>query len=268
LFAPVDAAVVAWFRVSLALFLGYALWPRGLAPSRWVDPSLQGLYASIVSSTPYLVALYALILLFALGWRARLTGLLLFALILPLAFFEKGRVSRQLLASVVLFLSFYRTVPAWRWRELKNFEAGPMWPIRLVQLQVSVLYGVNAFTKSTPEYLSGEVLMTLSVTQPNFLVDLSTGYLTIGTLGIPVFLLAWATVAIEYTLGLGFWLSRWRMAVALLGVGFHLVLKWVVRIFMLDYTAVFLYLAFLLPFDRNSKVALVRGESRPGWPPD
>lgn len=128
-----------------------------------------------------------------------------------------------------------------------------MWPIRLIQFQLSVVYGVNAIAKTTPGYLSGEVLMGMSNALPNFLVDLSSGYAQLWFLRMPVSMAAVLSAATEYTLALGFWFRRTRPAAAVLGVGFHLMLKQIVRIHMLDWTSMFLYLAFFLPFHTRAR---------------
>ncbi len=117
-----------------------------------------------------------------------------------------------------------------------------------MRIQVSVLYGANALAKCTGHYLSGDALANMSV-QANFLVDLTSGYLDVGSIRIPVFALAISTVMIESWLAIGFWIKRTRWITALIGVGFHLILRFIVNIFMLDYVSVFLYLSFLLPFE-------------------
>jgi 4-hydroxyphenylpyruvate dioxygenase len=95
-----------------------------------------------------------------------------------------------------------------------------------MQIQLSVLYGINALSKLTPEYLSGERLMELS-TQPNFLVDLSSGFLNLGPIAIPVAACAVGTVVVEGWLALGLWFRRTRWPTAALGLLFHAALKFV-----------------------------------------
>lgn len=112
------------------------------------------------------------------------------------------------------------------------------------------MYGVNALAKTTPAYLSGDVLMGMSQMLPNFLVDLSDGYLHVGVLAIPVALAAIGSALTEYFLALGFWFRRLRITAVVVGVLFHVILIRIVRIGMLDLASMFLYLAFLLPFDR------------------
>jgi hypothetical protein len=250
LFQPVNPVAIACFRVVFAAVLAYALWPRGLEPGAWAGdwPAVARFFDDVVLSPVYRCAIYVAIVWFALGWRSRLAGAVLFALLVPHALLAKGRVSRHVLLAALLCLSLLRSTAIWRPARLRRLDAGPIWPIRLVQIQLSALYAINAWRKTTPEYLSGDVLMALSAARPNFIVDLSDGYMTFGDLGIPVALLAWATVAVEYWLAIGWWIPGCIVPTALIGVAFHLFLKGcVIRIFMLDVAAMCLYLAFLLP---------------------
>jgi hypothetical protein len=236
--------------------LAYALWPRDLPLGTWLDhwPLLTQVYQDIILSTPYRVSIYCTLIWFAVGWRPRLAGLVLLCLLLPHAFLAKGRISRHMLLATLLFTSLLRATPLWRLRDLKQMDPGPMWPIRLIQCQLTLLYAVNALSKSTPEYLNGDVLMALSAARPNFLVDLTSGYMSFGFLSIPVWALAVTTVAIEYWLAVGWWIPRCKWPTAAAGVGFHIFLKaFVIRIFMLDFAAMFLYLAFLLPFPASGQ---------------
>jgi len=242
---------VVWFRLALALFLAYMFWPADLVPRdhllAW--PRIAQLYHNVFLTTAYRFVIYGCIILFAVGWRPRFVGIVLFLVLLPHGFLSEGLQSRQVLLFTVLCISLVPTLPVWHWHRLRtnSWPMGPMWPVRLIQLQLTALYGINAVFKSTPKFLSGDVLQALS-TQPNFLVDLTDGYLLLGAVSIPVAILAVATVVTEYWLALGFWIPRFRLLTATIGIAFHFTLKFVMSIFMLDYVSMFLYLAFLLPF--------------------
>ena len=93
------------------------------------------------------------LLVWASGWKARATGAVAFLALLPLIPVESVTKSRQLIAFAIGACAL---LPG------RGAPAGPIWPIRLVQLQLSVLYAVNALAKLTPEYMSGEVLTGIS----------------------------------------------------------------------------------------------------------
>jgi hypothetical protein len=122
--------------------------------------------------------------------------------------------------------------------------------VLLIRLQLSLLYGVNALAKTTPDFLDGHVLAGMSRMLGNFAVDLSRGSVEVAGVSVSVWVLAVATVLVEYALAIGFWIRHLRWPMALLGALFHLVSTQVVTIGYLHFAAIFLYASFLLPFDR------------------
>ena len=95
----------------------------------------------------------------------------------------RGTTSRQVLLFALLAFAL---IPSgaikfpWKPNPSGRFvDTGPCWPVRLIQLQLTLLYGVNAIAKSSGTYLLGEVLVDMSVSLQNFQVDMSSG--TIGS---------------------------------------------------------------------------------------
>jgi hypothetical protein len=225
------------------------------------------LYPTLFSTTPWFALRIFGITLFGLGVAPRIVGPLLVLSLLP-GVFEVGTMrSRQILVSAVLCLSMLRSTvgvvplprPASR-SDRAARSAGPMWPIRLVQIQLSLVYAVNAIAKMTPEYLDGSVLEWLSVSRWNFKVDLAGGYLHLGPLVVPTWLCAVGTVLVESALALGFWFRRTRIATAALGFAFHMSLKLILVIGFLDWASLCLYLSFLLPLDGSKAVDIASPE--------
>ncbi|MGH0029569.1 MAG: HTTM domain-containing protein [Myxococcota bacterium] len=242
LFAPVDAWSVGVFRVALVLVVALAFWedralPGFLARTHWAP----GLWDAVFRTPAWWAACLLALAAVGAGVGGRLGFVAAFGLLLPLAF-ARSAASRQILLTVWVCAGLLGARPAQ--------GALPIWPIRLVQLQLSTVYAVNVWAKLTPEFLRGDVLVGLSRAMPNFRVDLSEGHLALGPLAVPVWLCAVGTVAVEAALAVGFWLPRLRWATAALGVTFHLGLKLVLTIGWLDWTCMLLYLAFLLPFER------------------
>lgn len=208
-------------------------------------------FHSIILTPGYHMGILLLCGLLAVGWRPRVCGFLLFGMLLPLDFLRHGTVSRQVMLTALFIFSLIPSGTVRRPWKLKNRQqfiaAGPAWPIRLLQLLLTFLYGANAWAKSTEIYLRGEALMDMSLIRSNFNVDLSGGLFELGPLVVPVAVAATGSALIEYILAFGFWVNRLKWMVALLGVSFHFTLTFVVNIFMLHYAAIFLYLSFLLP---------------------
>lgn len=250
LFQSACPTQVERFRMLLAVFLAYVYWPRGL--SAVGVPNILLPYQDLFTSSPWRLAIFAGIFLFGLGWQPRLVGAVLVCLLVPHCFFESGRQSRPIIVFVTLCASLMPGAPVWRRGGDKNRDVppGPIWPIRLIQCQLSVLYGVNALFKTTPEYLSGDVIVALS-TQSNSLVDLTGGALALGPFAIPASVLAIGTVATEYWLAIGLWFPRCRLVTVGMGLAFHVSLLFVINIFMLGCVSLFLYLAFLFPFESS-----------------
>jgi hypothetical protein len=279
LFRATDARTAAVFRIALAAMLAWVFWPSGWDPAgvRHV-PGPDALYRDVFLTRAYWLAVLALLVLFAAGVRPRIVGPAAALLLAPLLF-RGGRLPGRLVMEFTLVaFSFLRSDAAWSARRLPHLlsrrprapagradaaaDAGPIWPVRLVQLQLSVLYGVNALAKSTPEFLSGDVLMAQSFTLANFRADFTDGALTVGPLEVPVWAAGTAAAVTEAALAVGFWIPRLRVPTALLGAAFHGALTRIVQIGFLDWVSLFLYSAFLLPFTASAPAA-----SAPQAPP-
>lgn len=258
LFAPLDSRSAGIMRIAMALMLAWSFWSIGLffIPAY---PWLEGAawwYHHLFLTQKYAVSVLFVAALFGLGVQPRITGLILFAMLLPLASLSRGRQSRQVLLFALLAFSFIRSnarlsIDAWRRRDIPR-DAGPIWPIRLMQIQLCLVYAVNAFAKCTPHYLSGETLIGMSRMRPNFLINMSDGWAHVGPIAVPAALAAIGSVIVESYLAVGFWFRRLRWITAAVGVTFHIMLQSIVHIFMLDLASMFLYLSFLLPWLQKS----------------
>lgn len=258
LFAPAEVATIRRFRVLLALMLAWNFWPHSLelAKELRAKPVVPSFYGNVVFTAPYHALIFILLIFFGWGKRTRAIGLALLALLLPLDFLTGQQQSRQIMLFVLLAFCFWPDEvvsfsPVFQTRSKTEIPTPPIWPLRLMQIQLSLVYGVNAVVKTTPHFLSGEALILMSQHLPNFRVNLSDGFLHLAMLSVPVWLLACATVCTESFLAIAFWFRRWRVAAAALGVAFHCILKLVIKIGMLDWVSMFLYLTFLLPFGRR-----------------
>ncbi len=261
LFGPVDATAAAAFRIGLACMCAIVFWPADLLLSREVSvyPFVADLYPSLFKTAPWHWLQLGGLALFGLGLRPRWVGPVLVLCLFPGCFEIGPRRSRQILLFALLAFSLVasdtRRFPIpWRPAGRVHRSAGPIWPIRLIQLQLALCYAVNAVAKLTPEYLDGSVLILLSEQRSNFLVDLSDGNLYLGPLVVPTWLCAVGTVLVESALAVGFWFRRTRLATAAMGVAFHMGLKLIVAIGFLDWASMFLYSAFLLPFETHHEV--------------
>ena len=268
LFTPIDARIAAIFRIALACFLAFAFLDLSLRPIPPLStlPYAMWIYNHIILRKFYMAAIAVLCGALAIGYRPRLVGLVLFVILVPLGSLSSARQSRQILLMTLLAFSMVRSDGQWSWRTLRGglpfASAGPIWPIRLIQIQLCLVYLINAYAKSTREYLHGDILIGMSRMRGNFLVNLSDGYQHIGPLRIPVMAAAIASVIIEFWLAIGFWFPRTRWLTAVIGVIFHLGLQQIVHIYMLDLASMFLYLAFLLPWVPRTRDSVLDSPQR------
>jgi len=255
LFAPTAAVPVAVFRIMLAVVFAIVCWPADRAttgPDTGVA-AFDSVSASVFLTSGYWWIVLSLLVLFGAGVHPRVTGWVAVAVLLPSMPLAGRQQSRQVLLFTLLAFAFLRSDAALalgRRSRVEPVGPGPRWPLLLIRVQLSLLYGVNALAKTTPDFLGGEVLGAMSRMLPNFSVDLSGGSVEVAGVPVPVWLLAVATVLVEYALAVGFWFRRLRWPTAMLGVLFHLVSIRIVTIRYLHLASVFLYTSFLLPFDR------------------
>lgn len=191
LFAPVNPRGAAMFRGALAIILAVAFWPGDNRPggvTEWL-PGSAVLYDQVFLTGPYWLLILVGLVLLGVGWRPRPLGLLLAALLAPLALLQHGQLSRHILLLTLAFFSLVRSDAQYSPKVWLGgapaLSAGPIWPIRLIQLQLSALYGVNALAKTTPAYLSGEVFVGMSRMLTNFHLDLADGFQHLGPLVLP-----------------------------------------------------------------------------------
>jgi len=209
LFSNVNAVYASVFRIALAIMtiIVFILPEPGIGYMFGEDRDFGSLYENLFLTKYYSYLLLVISILFAIGFKPRPLGFTLVILMFPLIFLYGYHVSRQILLFTLLAFSLVQSDKTMSIKRSSNdrvSNAGPIWPIRLIQIQLSVLYGVNAIAKTTPEYLNSEILKGLSVMHPNFIVNLSDGYLHIGQFAMPVFKLAIASALTEYALAVGF----------------------------------------------------------------
>ena len=153
-------------------------------------------------------------ILFTIGWRVSLTGPALLATIVFALTLDIQAYSNHLylMAWLVLLLILSDAGAALSVKRVQRPVV--QWPVLLLMIQVSIVYGFAAITKLNAEFLSGRVL---------------AGVLNGGVLAFPDALLtreflsalAIAAVFVEVFLALFLWSPGLRPAAFVLGLGFH-----------------------------------------------
>jgi hypothetical protein len=159
---------------------------------------------------------------FCLGWHTRIAGSLLFATMSVTLLLDQQTYSNHLylLVLVVLLLTLADAGAALSLDARRKGPRSevPAWPVLLLKLQVSIVYGFSAIAKITPVYLSGLVIaINLRKSGP---LSIPMEWRTPGIMST----LAVFSVATEAFLAVALWLPRWRWPAAIIGIGFHVTL--------------------------------------------
>lgn len=118
------------------------------------------------------------------------------------------------------------------------------WALRLMQLQVSIIYLYTAYWKLKGEtYRNGTALYYAA---SNFVYS---------RLAFPRFLLrkpwvqwlTWGTLAFEFALGSGLWIEEFRHWLVAMGVGFHLAIECILSVHLFGWYMIASLLLFLDP---------------------
>lgn len=156
---------------------------------------------------------------FMAGWYTRLAGSLLIACISYFLLLDQQTYSNHqyLLVLLVLLLVIADSgaslsIDAVRGR---GRELVPAWPVLLLKLQLSIVYGFAAIAKLNVVYLSGAILS--DVLRPGGFLTFPAAWHT------PEVMMSLATTSIltETFLALAFWSQHLRPVAVVVGVGLH-----------------------------------------------
>lgn len=169
-------------------------------------------------TVPLVVAIVAVWLaaaiLFTIGWRVRVSGSALTSILVAVLAFDQQTYSNHLylMAWLVFLLTLARAGSGLS--IARRDEPVARWPVILLMIQLSIVYGFSGITKINPGFLSGSVL---------------AGSLQDGVLPFPDALitpqllsgLAVVVIAVESALALLIWRARFRPWVFVVGLGLH-----------------------------------------------
>jgi hypothetical protein len=161
-------------------------------------------------------------LAFCIGWHTRIMGLMLSGTMALTLLLDQQTYSNHLylLAIIVLLLTCAdagRTVSIDATRGQRRSDV-PAWPVLLLKLQLSIVYGFSAIAKITPIYLSGLVIAVNLRRSGPLIVPIEWR--------TPAIMSAFAVLSVitEAFLAVALWLPRWRRLAVVIGVGFHVTL--------------------------------------------
>lgn len=273
-FQPADLSMCGLIRIgySVLLLINVLVWAPDL--ERWfgeqgslpfavsravVDRDTITLFAwlpktNVVLWTCYAVLLAQIAALLA-GWFARFQALSIFIWLTSfqhrnMLIWDAEDWVFRLLAFYLIFLPIGE-YHALSWRSRKHHEQPgatpkPVWPLRLVQIQITIIYVSSVWEKlNGSEWLDGTAIYYISRLDDSF-----------GRLPVPGFLfqslaaikcMTWAVLVIECLIPIGLWFKETRRAALWMAVGFHLATDYSMNLFLFHPIMLVGLLAFVDP---------------------
>jgi uncharacterized membrane protein YphA (DoxX/SURF4 family) len=280
-FEPVETSTLALYRIAAAGVV--FCWTLALAPSLYAFytkdgilpeyPDQEGTLAwSLLEYFPSVASvtlIYFLLLLGSLcllvGLASRLAAVVVFICVVSFSHrnpwvLNSGDLLVQLLAFYLLLAPSGEALSVDRWlkrgRPFWEFPKRAIWPLRLVQVQVSIVYLFAVWGKVRGTTWNDGTAVSYSMRigdlnrlpVPGFVSDsqLISNFMTYGTL------------AIELALAILVWNRVLRPWVLLLGVSLHLGIDYSVRVGFFSWAIFVAYVAFIPPDRARSFILAVR----------
>ncbi len=268
-FEPVSTSTFALFRIAFGVLV--FLWTVSLSPSLLaffsnngvlpeapvLGPGAWSVLSAFESDIAVVVVFFTLLLAsicLTVGFKTRLAAFLVFLCLVSLLrrnpwILNSGDLFIGVVSFYMLFMPAAAALSVDRWLRLRSnfwdFPVKPVWPLRLVQIQVSILYVTALWDKVRGTTWNDGTAVSYALRTadlarfpvPEFITD----SLVISNL------LTFGTLAIELALGLLVWNRKLRPWVLLLGVSLHLGIDYAVRVGFFSYVVFVAYIAFLPP---------------------
>jgi hypothetical protein len=286
-FAPAPTSSFALFRIAFALVvLG---WTLSLAPELFSFYSTDGILPAqpryegsaawglfdLATSDAAVTLFYFLLLIGAIfllvGFLTRVAAVLVwvglgsFGLRNPWIM-NSGDLLLQALGFYVVLMPAGVALSVDRWLKPREpfweFPARPIWPLRLVQIQVSILYIAAVWAKvrgatwndGTAISYAFRIEDVARLPVPGFVTD----SLVISNL------LTYGTLAAELAIGILVWNRVLRPWVLLVGVGLHLGIDYAVRVGFFSFAVLAAYIAFVPP-ETSTRLVLSARDKFQTW---
>jgi hypothetical protein len=279
-----SALKVAVFRIAfgIALLITELLWlpnlqayfsDSGYFPSNLIQGQLGPLYISVlhyVYSPSAINLIFAFLMvatvLFIFGIWSRPLSVLIWILLLS---FEHRDLlvtygGDRLLRILAFYVMFLRTdaalVPKFARPSQENWSPGvPGWPMRLIQVQIAMVYLFTAILKlRDPLWIAGTAVYW---TMNNLNFGLFN-FLWLGHYGWLVNLATFGTIAVELSFAFLIWRSSTRRPMLLAGALIHVGIMFTMNVILFSQIMLLLYVAFLTEDDLRWAVRFLRTTGR------
>jgi len=293
-FQPVETSTFVLFRLAFGLLaVGYTI---SLAPALFAFYSDDGIlpaqpnYSGTLAwgllgwfpSDAAVLLFYFLLLIGAIallvGLQTRIAALVFFVCLISFGrrnpwVLNSGDLLVQVLAFYMLFMPAGLAVSVDRWlkdqRGLWDFPARLIWPLRLVQVQVSILYVAAVWAKVRGVTWNDGTAVSYAFRIEDIARFPVPGFVTDSL--VLANLLTFGTLAVELSIGILVWNRVLRPWVLLLGIGLHLGIDYAVRVGFFSYAVLVAYVAFVPPETARAIILGMRDRftriTLPGWAP-
>lgn len=195
-----------------------------------------------------------------LGWHSRLAAILVFLLVLSFErrnpwIFNGGDALIRMEAFFMVLAPCGAALSLDQRRRTGSFfsaQEREMWVLRLMQVQLSVIYLSTVVAKLRGDTWQNGTAVSYALRLEDMLLLPTPAWLSETALIAQA--LTWGTLLIEVGIGVLVWNKRWRLRVLLLGVVLHLVIMLTMAIGFFSFAMFVLYLAFV-PSGRAQLVA-------------
>jgi len=268
-FRDVETSTLALFRVAFAVVV--LAWTISLAPGLYSFFGDDGILPGhpdgglgswgllqLSSSAAAVTALYLVLLVgavcLAVGFKTRLAAVVVFVCLVSFArrdpwVLNSGDLLIIVLAFYLMLAPSGAALSVDRWlqarRQFWEFPRRSLWPLRLIQVQVSLLYFFAVWAKLRGETWNDGTAVSYAFRIEDLERFPVPGFVTDSLLLVN--LLTYGTLAVELALAILVWNGKLRPWVLLLGVALHLGIDYAVRVGFFSFAALAAYVAFLPP---------------------
>ncbi len=262
--------------------------PEGILPKApdYRAAGLKGIWG-LLGSTPspaVVIVVYVALVVGAVclvvGFHSRFAALVVFATVVSFTrrnptVFNSGDALLRVLTFFLVLVPGGAALSVDRWRRTRKTgedfwqpPVGAVWPLRLMQVQLSVAYLAAAWAKVGGVTWREGSAVTYAL-RVGFIRRLPLPHSVTQSLLLSN-VASYATLATELALGLLVWNRRLRRRVLLVGVAFHLILDYAFRVGFFSYGMFVFYLAFVPPETMDTWLSRARdklGHRRAGRRP-
>lgn len=244
------------WAISLFTDLNQFFGTDGVAPRQPVNPYAWGLFEFWTSNQALLIGCLVLVaagVAMTVGWHSRLAALVVFVLILSFqhrnpAVFNSGDSVIIIEALLIALSPCGAALSLDQLRRAGSFWSAQLrspWPLRLMQLQLSVIYLASVRTKMSGDAWPRGTAVSYALQLEDMLVLHPPHWVSANALLMNV--ASWGTLTLELALGILVWNRHLRPWLLAAGILMHSAIMLTINVGFFTPAMFVLYLAFLSP---------------------